>query len=394
VYGKLVTRYLAKTIAGDLDDQKMVFIGGPRQAGKTTLALSFLLAGRGGRKYARTPEAHPAYLNWDWPAARSRILRADLPVEFDTLVFDEVHKFRKWRNLLKGFYDTHHSSHRILVTGSARLDHYRKGGDSLLGRYHYFRLHPLSLPEARQALPTEKGLTERLLAFGGFPEPFFKASPVFHRRWLLERRRRVLNEDLRDLEQLREVTLLELMLELLPQRVGSPLSVQNLANDLESTHPTVKHWLEITDNLCLTFRIAPFGTPRVRAVKKEQKLYLWDWTEVEDEAARFENMMACHLLKYCHYREDVLGYPTELRYLRDIDGRELDFVVLAGRKPQFAVECKLGEVKRSKHLAYFAERAPIPQFYQVHLGKEEFGDETRGGRVIPFARFCDLAEMV
>jgi len=370
-------RYIASAVKSDLVD-KMVFIGGPRQVGKTTLALHLIGAERGG--------AHPSYLNWDIPSHRRRILHEELPSEGDTLVFDEIHKFARWRSFMKGFYDRYYPGRKAIVTGSARLDYYRKGGDSLQGRTRYFRLHPYSLRELN-ARPTPADL-DLLLRFGGFPEPLSKGSEKHWRRWQRDRIDRVMEADLRSLERVHEMSLLELLADALPERVGSPLSIQNLRGDLEVSHDSVRRWLDIFERLYLCFRLSPYGPPRIRAVKKEQKLYLWDWSAVPEGGTRFENLVASHLLKYCHFLEDTEGYRMDLRYLRDTDKREVDFVVLEGKKPLFAVECKTGEREVSPNARYFRARTPIPQFYQVHLGTRDYGDAERDVRVLPFWKFA------
>ncbi|MBM3267734.1 MAG: ATP-binding protein [Candidatus Sericytochromatia bacterium] len=354
----------------------MAFIGGPRQVGKTTLAVSFL--------GSAADERHPGYLNWDDPRARPRIRAAELPPGEPLLVFDEVHKYARWRNLIKGLWDTERSHRKFVVTGSARLDYYRKGGDSLAGRYRYFRLHPFSLGELERA--GQPADLEALLRFGGFPEPLFAGSETEHRLWQRERLSRVVREDLRDLERVKEISLVEELVDLLPDRVGAPLSIANLRQDLEVDHKTAARWLQILENLYVCFRISPFGVPRIRAVKKEQKLYLWDWSAVGDPGARFENLVAAQLLKYCHFEEDTRGHTMELRFLRDTAGREVDFVVLSDGHPLFAVECKTGSRDVSPAVRYFAERTGIPSFYQVHRGDKHF---SRGNvTVMPFARFC------
>jgi predicted AAA+ superfamily ATPase len=356
----------------------MVFIGGPRQVGKTTFALSLLGEG--------TDESSPAYLNWDGLADRQRILSEQLPSAQARVVFDEVHKYARWRNLMKGLFDKHKSSVSFLVTGSARLDYYRKGGDSLQGRYHYYRLHPFSATEC--AATPDQATVERLLRFGGFPEPFLKANETFHRRWLREHSDRVLQEDLRGLEHVREVSLLELLLHHLPACVGSPLSVNSLTKLLQVAHETVERWLAIFERLYVCYRIAPFGAKRIRAVRKEKKLYFWDWSRIPDAGPRFENMVAGHLLKYCHFVEDTQGHAMELRYIRDTDLREIDFAVLRDGRPEFAVECKCGEREVSSACRYFRDRTSIPRFYQVHLGERDFGNADSDTRVLPFRTFC------
>jgi len=372
----LIARYLRAAVKSVLSSGKMVFVGGPRQVGKTTFALQFL--GRGAT------ERHPSYFNWDDPRSAARLRRVELPAEEPVLVLDEIHKYARWRNLVKGIHDTEKSRRRILVTGSARLDFYRKGGDSLANRYRYFRLHPFSLSE----LGPEAGAREleTLLKYGGFPEPFLRRDAAEHRIWRRDRISRVVREDLRDLEHVREISLVEHLVDLLPPRVGSPLSVNNLGGDLEVDHKTVERWIEILENMYVCFRVPPYGVPRVRAVKKERKLYLWDWSAVEEPGPRFENLVACALLRYCHFIEDTEGFPMELRFLRDTDRREVDFVVLRDRQPLFAVECKSADRNLDASLMYFAERTPIPRFFQVHLGEAH---HQRGkATLIPFTRFC------
>jgi predicted AAA+ superfamily ATPase len=297
---------------------------------------------------------------------------------------DEIHKFAKWRNLVKGFYDMNKSDISFIITGSARLDYYRKGGDSLQGRYNYYRLHPFSLMELNTN-PTKSDV-DLLLKFGGFPEPWSRAEERFWRRWQRERIQRVIYDDIRNLEHIKEISLLELLAEELPNRVGSPLSVKNLKEILEVAHETVDRWLKIFERMYYCFRISPYGPSRVRAVKKEQKLYLWDWSLINDPGPRFENFIACLLLKYCHYIEDTEGFKMELRFLRDTDKRETDFVVLKDDSPQFAVECKAGEKKINPSIFYFMERSAIPKFYQVHAGKSDY--IKKGIRVLPVQTFC------
>lgn len=376
-------RYLEFSIRQDLNE-KMVFIGGPRQVGKTTLALQ--VAGLSDKD-------HPAYRNWDDARTKSLLIKGELPDGNRLIVFDEIHKYARWRNYLKGLYDTRFPKTNFLVTGSARLDYYRKGGDSLVGRYHYFRLHPFSFPELGTAVNRDD--LRQLLRLGGFPEPFLKGDETYWRRWQRERLSRVIYDDLRDLEHVREVSLIELLLDALPERVGSPLSIKNLRDQLDVAHDTVERWISILENLYVVFRIAPFGAPKIKAVKKEQKLYFWDWSQCADEGSRFENMVACHLLKHCHFIEDTTGHRMELRYLRDVEKREVDFVVLKDRVPEFAVECKSGERAVSPAIHYFRQRVRIPSFFQVHLGQKDYSPkEAANVRVLPFAVFCKQAGIV
>lgn len=345
---KYTSRYLAVQIKQDLA-RKMVFVGGPRQVGKTTLAKHLLSAKSKG------------YLNWDIGENREAILKRELPPS-TMWVFDEIHKYKQWRNYLKGIYDQFGKTHKILVTGSARLDYYRRGGDSLQGRYHYLRLNPLSVAELKI---TQQADMEQLLQLGGFPEPFFMAQKTEAKRWSREYRQRLIQEDLLSLEHIKDVGTLELLILRLPHLVGSPLSINALREDLQVSHKTVSNWLAIFERLYAIFRIPPFGSPLLRAVKKEQKHYHYDWTLIENNALRFENMVAVHLLKWVQFEEDTKGRDLELRYFRDIDGREVDFIVTEKTKPILAVECKLNDAAISDSLKYFKVRFPECDSWQI-----------------------------
>lgn len=372
---KLEERYLTPFIRSDLG-QKMVFLSGPRQVGKTTLALKLL----------KGDESHPAYFNWDSYNDQQRILNQEFPPDQKMIVFDEIHKYSRWRNFLKGLYDKTKSKRQYLITGSARLDLYRRGGDALTGRYHFYQLHPLSLRELDKGCSFSTALS--LLKYGGFPEPFFAQSENILRRWQLERKKQVLRDDLRDLEKVEELVLISRLADHLPNLIGSPLSVNALREDLQVAHGTVSNWLNILEKLFVLFRLAPFGAPMIRAVKKEMKAYLWDWSVVPEEGPRFENFVACQLLKYCHFIENTEGHPMELRYLRDTDKREVDFVVVKNGRPLFAVECKLSDREVPPSIPYFSERLKIRRFYFVHMGKKDFEHATLPVRILPFNKFA------
>ena len=373
-------RYLRQPILNDLS-QKMVFLGGPRQVGKTFFSQSLI---------PNFVDGHPSYFNWDDLEDRQKIKSGIFERDHKLLIFDEIHKFVKWRSLVKGYFDKLKNTHQFLVTGSARLDYYRKGGDSLLGRYHYYRIHPLSLSEVSPSHDPRS--LSQLLEYGGFPEPFLNSSITQLKRWHKQRRERIVYSDVRDLENVKEISNIELLMAALPQRVGSPLSRKNLAQDLEVDFKTVEKWISFLENVYYCYRIAPYGAPRIKAVKKEQKLYLWDWSELESDGARWENLVASHLLKFCHYHEDTAGDRMELRFLRDVTAREIDFVVLKNKKPVFAVECKTGEQKLSKQVKYFSERTSIPKFYQVHQGtnSRSLSDQIH---LLPFTEFCKIEKM-
>jgi uncharacterized protein len=343
----LIERYLADQVHRDLS-RKMVFVAGPRQVGKTTLALSL-------------PGARAGYLNWDAPEHRERILRGRLPAA-KLWVFDELHKYRRWRNFLKGLYDTRRPDQRILVTGSGRLEMYRFGGESLQGRYHLLRLHPFSVAELN--LRTRADF-RTLLALGGFPEPYSGGSAVEARRWSREYRNRLIREEVASLERVQDLGHLELLMLRLPELVGSPLSVNAVREDLQVSHRAISSWLSVLERLYAIFRVPPLGAPRIRAVKKSQKHYHFDWSLIPGEGPRFENLVACHLLKWVHYQQDALGRDVELRYFRDTDGREVDFVVAEGRSPILLVECKWADGEADRSLRYLKAKFPKADAWQV-----------------------------
>ena len=249
---KAVVRYLVPQIKRDLA-KKLVFVAGPRQVGKTTLARGL-------------PSLSNGYLNWDVTEDLGRILAGVFPPS-KLWVFDEIHKYRRWRNYLKGVYDGRRADQRILVTGSGRLDLYRFGGDSLQGRYHMLRLHPLSVAELKI---TRNGDFLTLLKLGGFPEPFFGGSETEARRWSREYRSRLVREDVASLERVHDLGHLELMMMRLSDLVGSPLSVNALREDLQVSHKAVSAWIAVLERLYGVFSLSPFGPPCIRAVKKEQ----------------------------------------------------------------------------------------------------------------------------
>jgi len=263
----------------------MVFVGGPRQVGKTTLAKAVL-------------EDHfPSgrYFNWDFDEDRQDILRKRWTSDARLFVFDELHKFHRWKQWIKGVYDVLGSSHCILVTGSARLDVYRRGGDSLMGRYHYWRLHPFTLDELPVGI-TRSEAFKRLMTVGGFPEPFLDGDERAARRWRRERFDRVIREDIRDLEPVRNIQALSLFLDLLRYRVGSPIVMSNIANEIQVSPKTVKAWLEVLERMYLVFVVRPYTRSISRAVLKPPKVYFFDTGDViGDDGARFENMVAASL---------------------------------------------------------------------------------------------------
>lgn len=356
-------RYLTTQVYQDLT-RKMVFLGGPRQVGKTTLAQKIPGAG---------------YLNWDIAEHREKILKRELP-PVRVVIFDEIHKYRSWRNYLKGVYDLSGKTRQILVTGSARLDLYRFGGDSLQGRYHYLRLHPLSVAELK--IHNQAGFLS-LLELGGFPEPFLGGSQVEARRWSREYRTRLIQEDIGSLENVQDIGNLELLILRLPELVGSPLSINALREDLQVSHKAVASWVSVLERMYAIFRLSPFGAPKMKAVKKAQKHYHFDWSLVADMPQRFENLVAAHLLKWVHYEQDVKGRDLDLGYFRDVEGREVDFVVTERRQPVMFVECKWSDDQVNGALRYLKHKFPRAAAWQVHAdGKKDY-ETPEGIRVAP-----------
>jgi predicted AAA+ superfamily ATPase len=381
-------RYLTKCIIDDLSE-KMVFVGGPRQVGKTTLAKE-LVAQHFGRI---------GYLNWDSRRDRKKIIRSQWPGDAKLIVLDEIHKYKKWKSFLKGEYDTLKERYRFLVTGSARLDIYRKGGDSMMGRYHYYRLHPFSMAELSAKteapsimreiqIPSENNreLMEILDKFGGFPEPLLKQNTRSLRRWHNEKTARLFREDIRDVELVRDMSSMQLLGDMLPERAGSLLSINSVREDLEVSHRAVSNWLNILESFYYCYRIYPYTGKNYRSLKKEAKLYLWDWSEVEDEAARLENCVGSHLLKLSHFLQDYEGYQMKIRFLRSIEKKEVDFLVIVDKKPWFAVEVKLKNTDVSRNLLYFKDKVGIPFLYQVvkPSGIDSF---KNGVRIVSADRF-------
>jgi len=384
-------RYLEDPVAEDLAG-KMVFLAGPRQVGKTTVARHLLAAAGGG-----------VYLNWDNRDDRREIRAARWPAGPTLVVLDEIHKWRAWKSWIKGEFDKHRERLRFLVTGSARLDVYRRGGDSLQGRYHHYRLHPLSCAEVagddknRSQAPVpgqELSIPARasadalrsLLEFGGFPEPFVAQSARTLRRWQSERLERFFREDVRDLEAVRDLSSMQLLADLLPERVASPLSLNALREDLEVSHRSLTAWMEILEHLYHVFRVRPFTSTKIRGLRKMPKTYLWDSSVVPQAGPRLENLVALHLLKLCHFLQDREGHAVELCYLRDRTGREVDFLLLFKRKPWLAVEVKTSETSIDPALVYFRERLGTPWTYQVVLdGRRDFVED--GVRCLPAHKF-------
>lgn len=326
-------------------DKKMVFLTGPRQVGKTSLALAV------AKDFEKA-----VYLNYDSLTDREIIRKTAWLPDTELLILDELHKMDQWKNYLKGIYDTKPALLKILVTGSARLETFRQSGDSLAGRFFRHRLNPLSVVEA----PDENSL-DRLMERGGFPEPYLADAPLDAERWRLQYIDGLIRVDILDFEKIHDFRAMQLTLDLLRQRVGSPLSYTSLARDVNCAPNTIRRYVEILEALFIIFRVPPFHRNIARSLLKEPKIYFYDSGMVKgDEGVRFENTVAVSLLKHLNAVEDYEGRPTELNYLRTKEKKEVDFVMVVDDAPQTMVEVKLSNTSISPALKYFHEKYDLP----------------------------------
>lgn len=385
----------------------MVFLVGPRQVGKTTLARSLI----------SNPKDGLNYFNWDVAAHRkilsTQIFSGKLDMsgeEKNVVVFDEIHKYGRWKNALKGLFDKYEPNTKWIVTGSAALDVYRKGQDSLVGRSFTYHLCPLSVaelssPANKEGLinhlidcpfhkPSEdvQKTFDKLMQFGGFPEPFLKESISFLNRWRVSRLDKLINQDLASIEHLKNLAIVEQLMFLLPERTGNPLSINSLREDLEVHFTTVKHWVKLLERVFYGFTLRPFSGRLSRTLKKEGKWYLWDWTEIPNMGYRLENLVAVHLLKLTHYINDLGLGNLSLHYIRDKEKREVDFVVCGQNKPLLLIECKLQETTPSNSLIYFSRLLkPKRSIQLVAEGIEpvNFDEEGLKVEIVPASAFLN-----
>lgn len=373
--------------------RKIALVSGPRQCGKTTLARMLLRRRSIG-----------GYHNWDeiefrrtWTKHPSTLVPPSRGASIPLLVLDEIHKDRRWKRTLKGIHDTLRRPCDILVTGSARLNVYARGSDSLLGRQLAFRLHPFSIREmagadvpspdealkalaARANRPSAAG--ERnlasLLAYGPFPEPLLAQDMRRARLWRRSREQLVIREDLRDLSRLPELARVEMLTAMLPERVGSLFSPSSLAWDLETSIPTIRRWLNYLKELYYIFEVRPFVRSIPRSLRRDGKVYLWDYSGIDNEAARFENLVAAHLLKACHFWTDTGEGVFDLYYLRDKLKREIDFLIVRDGAPWLPVEVKLSDTRVSENWAAFSPflncRLGLQLVRQPAWKEHRFGD--------------------
>ena len=373
----------------EINAGKMIFLFGPRQVGKTTFVKNIL----------KELEEEYLYFDWDDPFVRREYLKnphflkpylAKSGKKCPFIVFDEIHKHKNWKNILKGLYDIHRNEAQFIITGSARLDYFRQSGDSLVGRYFSYRMFPIGLAEAagkfnfilgddevlchpdkKKFLSLVQKIDEKkfkpafkkLMEFGGFPEPFIRAKKSFSVKWRRDYRSLLIYEDLRDLTRIHDIKGIEQLLLLLPERVGSPFSINSIKEILQVNHKTIANWLEALKKVYLIFSVKPWSKSIARSIKKEEKVYFFDWTFVDDEGARFENATAVFLCRLVS-RWDELGLGDyELRYLRNKEGREIDFLIIKNQKPFALFESKKSDKNMSKSGIYFSEMLKIP-YYQ------------------------------
>ncbi len=339
--------------------KKMVLLVGPRQAGKTWLA-----------KEIASEFRNSVYLNYDQVLDRKIMLAQTWLPTTEILVLDELHKMDDWKNYLKGIYDTKEPSMKILVTGSARLEIYDQLGDSLAGRYFRQRLLPLSLAELSQV-----GMSpdiDRLIERGGFPEPYLDESTIEANRWRLLYVNSMLSTDIFEFDKIYNVKAMQLLFNLLRNRVGSPASYQSLAEDLAVSPTTVKKYIEILEALYIVFRVTPYSRNIARSLLKEPKLYFFDTGLVQgDEGAKFENLVAISLLKDIYARTDYFGEERTLHYLRTKDGIEVNFAIAHGENIEKIIESKLSNHTVNKSLLYFHNKYKYPAIQLVKYLRHE-----------------------
>lgn len=350
-------RSLEPFISEDLA-KKIVLLTGPRQVGKTTLS-------KGLRRSFD-------YFNFDNPEHRLAILERSWDRGKEIVIFDELHKMKNWKSWLKGVYDTEERRPGILVTGSAKLDTYKKVGDSLAGRFFQFRLHPLDLKEIRAVASPEpaSSILAKLMATGGFPEPYLEGTSRFYQRWKKSHLDIILKQDLIELENVQDIVSIETLIQMLRTRVGGTVSYSSLARDLQVSDKTVKRWLTILENMYVIFRVTPLHDNIARAILKAPKFYFYDTGQVlGDPGAKLENVTACALQKEIHFQADCHGRALGLNFLRTKDGKEIDFCVSSqtGRRldPILLLEVKWADSARSPHFAEFSNYAPQAKKIQL-----------------------------
>lgn len=360
------------------NNSQMAFISGPRQVGKTTTSKELI--------------HNPIYINYDnqndrlllnkgHKAVVDNFLLNDITNIGRHLIFDEIHKYRKWKSFLKGFYDIEKDNFKISVTGSARLNIYKKSGDSLMGRYFNYRMHPFSVAELlstkyddnliKPPKKMEESEFRRLLKFGGFPEPYLKNDTRFYNRWKNLRLEQLFKEDIRDVSNIQEINQISLLAELLNNQTGQLVNYSSLAADLNIAPDSVRRWIALLEQLYFVFTIRPWFKNIPKTLRKQPKIFLWDWSLVKDEGPRYENFVASHLLKAVHFWTDAGFGQFGLFFLRDKTKREIDFLVVKDDKPWLLVEVKSADNRSiSSSLHYFSKVLNIKHSFQLYLSSD------------------------
>lgn len=371
-------RYLAAQLQKDLR-KKMVLLAGPRQCGKTTLAKSLL-------------DKHGQYLNWDIATDRKVIREIAWPKDASLVVLDEFHKAPKWKNLLKDVADQFENKPPILVTGSARLDAFRKTGDALTGRQYFYRIHPIDVAESKTFSPqlALDDRVRRLLRTGGFPEAYLNADEAARLR--NDRMELATREDLRDLSRISSWRSAADLIEMLRERVGKPVNYDNLAQELGIAAPTARTWITLLENLYIVFLLRPYSSRIARSIRKERRVFFYDCASAYDESggAQLENMVACSLLKFTQYRKDAAGENWDVFYLRDKEKREVDFVVTLNRQVHWLIEVKKSDTELSNSLRYYTEKLHPKESMQLVLELDR-PRERAGVKIISLGKW--LAEL-
>lgn len=336
---KLTQRAIKPSVLEDLN-KKIILLIGPRQVGKTT--------------FSKNLTDSFDYLNFDSAKDKMKILRSQWDRQKKLIVFDEVHKMRQWKKWIKGVYDTEGLQPHIIVTGSARLDTVRKMGDSLAGRHFTYHLMPLDLKELHPSHRNSELVFQQLLRFSGFPEPFFENSQRFHLNWQKSHMDLILRQDLVSYENIRDITSIEILVEMLKERVASPLSYSSIAVDLQRDTKTIQKWMQYLENLFVVFKIRPYSKNIARSVLKEPKYYFFDYTRIENnDGALLENFVALSLQKEIYYLNEVHGIDSELFYLKKKGSQELDFFIRRKGLSPVMIEVKTSEESISSSFKIF-----------------------------------------
>jgi predicted AAA+ superfamily ATPase len=357
-------RYLDNLVLNDLAT-KAVVLTGPRQVGKTTLSRQLMQS-----------FTNAQYLNWDVLADRVVLQRQSWNPRAGLLVMDEIHKMPNWKAWLKGVIDGRLAGQSLLVTGSARMETFRQAGDSLAGRYFSFKLHPISVREwcAQQSVDPAVAL-DHLLERGGFPEPCLAADAIQADRWRAQYFTDLIREDVLEFSRLHEISTMRLFVELLRERVGSPLSLASIARDLAVAPATLKRYLDILQALFIVFTVHPWHRNVARAILQAPKVYFFDTGLVRgDQGLRLENAVAGMLLKQADFLRDSAGREISLHYIRTKDDAEVDFAFSEAGELTQLIESKLSDNKPHRALTRFAAQFPDAQAVQLvyNLRQEEF----------------------